>query len=112
MTASGVRSRRGVRTVETPSHACRDLDVGRRLHLSPPRQPRLRRDDPDELDVRMLGEAPQRRDPEPAAPEEDGPHARAAGSPVGHARALVASRTSASSSLEAPTAISSSIDSR
>ena len=88
------------------------VDVGRRLQLAPSGQPRWRGDHADEVDVAMLGQAPQGRDPERAAPEEDGPHARAAGSPVDHARALVASRTSASSSFEAPTAISSSIDSR
>ena len=111
-TASGARNRHGVRTVGTPSARAAVLDLGRRLHLAPSGQPRRCGHDADELDVRMLGETPQGRDPERAAAEEDGPHARAAGSPVGHARALVASRTSASSSFEAPTAISSSIDSR
>src|SRR6478609_1793677 len=35
-------------------------------------------DDTDQLDVRLSGETPQGLDPEPAAAEEDGPHARAA----------------------------------
>ena len=66
------------------------------------------RDDPDQLDVRMLGELPEPLAAEPAATDEDGPCPS-----LGHARALVASRTSASSSSSPwPTGISSSIDSR
>ncbi len=81
--------------------------------LSATGRARRGRDDPDQSDVFVLGEAPQALPAEPATPQEDGPHARAAGPLVGHARALVASRISASSSSSpAPTAISSSIESR
>ena len=91
-----------------------DLDVpgsvvdGRRGRTAAPaRRSRWGRDDPDELDVRVLAEPPQTFAAEPAAAEEDGacPSSR-------HARALVASRTSASSSSPWPTGISSSIESR
>ena len=88
------------------------MDHRRRRSLVATGRAGRRRDDGDQAHVVVAAEPAQALTPERAAPQEDGPHARAAGSPVGHARALVASRTSASSSFEAPTAISSSIDSR
>ena len=88
------------------------LDGGWREPLIAPRGPGRRSDDTGEFDVRVRSEAPQGFRAECAAPEEDRPNARAVGSLAGHARAPVASRTSASSSFPAPTAISSSIESR
>ena len=86
------------------------------------RRPRRRRDDPDETDLGMVVEPPQALAAEAATPQEDGPHAPGPSEDRGrsveaigpriHARALVASRTSASSSLLALTGISSSIESR
>ena len=71
-----------------------------------------RRDDPDQVDRLVLVQTPQALASEAATAEEDRPHARVVGAPLGHARAPVASRTSASSSLLPSTSISSSIESR
>ena len=59
--------------------------------------PRRRVTTPTRSTAGVASEAPQARDGERAAAEEDGPR-RTVGPLVGHARALVASRTSASSS--------------
>ena len=106
-----------------------DAKGGRRIcDRSPSRReaasgrPRRRRDGTDEIDGRVDRQRTERGKPEAAAADEDRPHrpvlcedrGRSA-EPVGpwtHARALVASRTSASSSLPSPTARSSSIESR
>ncbi len=71
-----------------------------------------RRHDADEIDVIAALEPPEALPSECATPQEHGPDPSRTGRPVRHARAPVASRTSASSSLPSPTAMSSSIDSR
>ena len=86
------------------------------------RRPWRSGDDADQVDVVATVQTPEALPPEAATPQEDGPRALGPSEDRGrsveaigpriHARALVASRTSASSSLLAPTGISSSIESR
>ncbi len=95
-----------------PERSRSRLDDRRRDVLPTTGRAWRRGDDPDQVDRWMIGDGFERLEPERAAAQEHGPDARAVGPPHGHARALVASRTSASSSLPAPTTISSSIDSR
>ena len=97
-TASGDRNRSGVRTAQTHAPAAA-VAIGVGHPLPARRWPWRRGHDADELDPSASAQPSQAWHAEPAAAEEDGPYARAAGPPVRHARALVASRTSASSSL-------------
>src|SRR5262249_53877355 len=92
-----------------------ELDGGRGEELAPPDRARRGGHDTDDVDGGMEGELAQARFAKGAGSEEDGARPVAAGHadrPGRHARASVASRTSSSSPFEAPTASSSSIESR